>query len=115
MNNASTQKKGSFDRSRKIRLYISILIVLASIGVLCLLGEFARGILSSLVAFSQLESSYSRNQQAAIFELQRYVYAGSDESDQRFVEQMVRTMGYETARLELEKFQPDFAAVYEGV
>jgi CheY-like chemotaxis protein/signal transduction histidine kinase len=114
MNNSSTEKKGSSYRSMKIKLYIAILTGLASIAVMFLVGNFGLSILSSLRAFAHAQSSHSEGQQAAVFHLMRYTQTGSEEHDKQFLEHMAATMGYGTARIELEKFNPDLSVVHEG-
>ena len=72
MNQVSTEKMSSY-RSMKIKLYITILIVLASIAGMFLIGNFGLGILSSLRAHDDAATGYSKRQQASAFDLLRYL------------------------------------------
>ena len=114
MNHLSTEKSSS-DRSLKIKLYMTILIVLASIAGMFFIGNLGLGILSSLRAFVDAEASYSMHSQAAAFHLVRYAQTLSEESFQGFMEPMTSSRGHKTTRRELKKLHPDLSVVYEGL
>jgi len=114
MNHVSTEKRSS-DRFLKIKLYLTILVVLASIAGMFLIGNFGLGILSSLRAYVAAEFSYSRGLQAAAFQLARYVHTRGEDHYEVFLEHLKSSMGYKMARLELEKLHPDLSGVHEGL
>ena len=113
MNNFSTETKSS-DRSLKIKLYITIFVVLASIAGMFLIGNFGLGILSSLRAYINAESSYSKGVNSAAMHLLEYAMKRSEEKYELFLEDMAGITGYKMARMELEKLHPDLSVVHEG-
>jgi CheY-like chemotaxis protein/signal transduction histidine kinase len=102
------------DRSLKIKLYITIFVVLASIAGMFLIGNIGMGILSSLRAYVEAESNYSKGSQAAAFQLARSLHQRSADHYGVFLEQLKAPLAYRTARLELEKLHPDLSVVHEA-
>lgn len=106
MEHVSTEKMPS-DRSMTIKLYSAILIVLASIDVMFLIGNFGMGVLSSLRAFVNVEYNLSNGSKGAAFQLMRYIQTHNDESYKEFLAHIGIAWEARTARIELEKLQPD--------
>jgi len=103
-----------FGYSLKIRLYAVIFIVLASIAGLFFLAWFGLNTLSSLRAFVGGESLYSKGTDGAIINLQKYVRSRDKKYYQDFLNNLKIPLGDKTARLELEKSDPDLKIVTRG-
>ncbi|MFH0996293.1 MAG: response regulator [Pseudomonadota bacterium] len=107
-------KRVMSDYQLKIKLYAVIFIVLASIVGLFLLGRFGLNTLSSLRAFVGAEGLYSKGSDGGSISLLRYAHTRDKKDYQGFLKHINVSLGYNKARLELEKPDPDLKIVTHG-
>lgn len=84
--------------------------------VLCLLilTNFGFGLLSSVRAYVGGESSWSKAQKDAVYNLQKYAASGSPEDLSHFRANIAVPLGDRSARIEMDQSKPDFEKVREG-
>jgi diguanylate cyclase (GGDEF)-like protein len=84
--------------------------------VLCLLilANFSFGVLSSVRAYVGGESRWSKAQKDAVFHLQKYAITRAPQDLLRFRENINVPLGDHTARLEMNKSDPDIQTVRQG-
>jgi diguanylate cyclase (GGDEF)-like protein len=81
---------------------------------LLLLTNFGFGLLSSVRAYVGGESSWSKAQKNAIYDLQEYASSGSAAYLDGFRADIAIPLGDRSARLEMNRSDPDFEVVREG-
>src|SRR3984957_10780355 len=84
--------------------------------VLCLmlLANFSFGLLSSMRAYVGGESLWSKAQKDAVFHLQKYAANHSAEELRRFRSEVAVPLGDHSARIEMDKPNPDIRKVRLG-
>jgi diguanylate cyclase (GGDEF)-like protein len=84
--------------------------------VLCLLilANFSFGVLSSLRAYVGGESKWSKAQKDAVFHLQKYATTRSADDLRQFRENIAVPLGDHSARIEMNKADPDIQRVRQG-
>lgn len=96
------------------RLLLMMLPLVAIIGCLLLLVVASMEVLSVARAYVGGEGLWSKAQKEAVYYLVRYAHSREEQDFQRYQDALTVPLGDRKARLELEKAQPDFAAVSRG-
>ena len=81
---------------------------------LLILANFSLGALSSARAYVGAESSWSKAQKDAVFQLQEYGASRDPEELREFRAAIAVPLGDRDARLEMDKPHPDFAKAWQG-
>jgi diguanylate cyclase (GGDEF)-like protein len=81
---------------------------------LLILADFSFGVLSSVRAYVGGESRWSKAQKDAVFHLQKYAITRDPQDLRRFRENISVPLGDHTARLEMNKSNPDIQMVRQG-
>jgi diguanylate cyclase (GGDEF)-like protein len=81
---------------------------------LLILANFSFGVLSSVRAYVGGESRWSKAQKDAVFHLQKYAITRAPDDLRRFRENISAPLGDHTARLEMNKSNPDIRKVRQG-
>jgi diguanylate cyclase (GGDEF)-like protein len=79
-----------------------------------ILANFSLGVLSSARAFVGAESSWSKAQKDAVFQLQEYCASRDPQDLREFRAAIAVPLGDRDARLEMDKPNPDFAKAWQG-
>jgi diguanylate cyclase (GGDEF)-like protein len=84
--------------------------------VLCLLilANFSLGVLSSMRAYVGGESKWSKAQKDAVFHLQKYAATRAPDDFRQFLENIAIPLGDHSARIEMNKANPDIQKVRQG-
>jgi diguanylate cyclase (GGDEF)-like protein len=84
--------------------------------VLCLLilANFSLGVLSSMRAYVGGESKWSKAQKDAVFHLQKYAATRAPDDFRQFLDNIAVPMGDYSARIEMNKANPDIQKVRRG-
>jgi len=88
---------------------------LATVALLALLGHASLNVMAGLRAFVSAESHWSKAQKVAVGHLEQYAQTRNEESFRRYVDEMSVAAGFRTARIELDKPNPDFAVARRGL
>src|SRR5215510_11564149 len=97
------------------RLLLIIWPFLIIVFILVWLFVESMGILAATRAYSEGESLWSKAQKTAVFHLLRYAETQSELDYQRYLEEISVPLGDEQARVELQKPDPDYHLVREGM
>ncbi len=106
--------KNISDLSIRLKLYLTILVVLASIAGMFVMADVGMNALFSLQAYVAGESAYSKGQKGAVFHLLRYAHTANEDDYDAYLEHMALPLNIKEARLELVKLHPDVEIVYKG-
>ncbi|TMH21714.1 MAG: PAS domain S-box protein, partial [Betaproteobacteria bacterium] len=82
--------------------------------LLLLLANESMHILSAARAYSEGESLWSKGQKRAMFHLVRYSETHSEDDYRKYLEAISVPLGDEKARVEMEKPDPNYPAVWQG-
>jgi diguanylate cyclase (GGDEF)-like protein len=105
----------SSDPAFTTRSPFSIIWMFAAIVLsLLILANFSFGVLSSVRAYVGGESRWSKAQKDAVFHLQKYAVTRAPDDLRRFRENISSPLGDHTARLEMNKSNPDIRKVRQG-
>jgi diguanylate cyclase (GGDEF)-like protein len=105
----------SADAAFRARSPYSIIWMFAAIVLsLLMLANFSFGVLSSVRAYVGGESRWSKAQKDAVFHLQNYAITRAPQDLRRFRENISVPLGDHTARLEMNKSNPDIQKVRQG-
>jgi diguanylate cyclase (GGDEF)-like protein len=101
--------------TQRARSPFAIIWMFAAI-VLCLLllANFSFGVLSSLRAYVGGESKWSKAQKDAVFHLQKYAATRAPDDLRQFLENIAVPLGDHSARIEMNKADPDIQKVRQG-
>jgi diguanylate cyclase (GGDEF)-like protein len=98
--------------SRRMLFIVSPFLVI--VAVLVTLAVESINILAAGRAYVEGESLWSKNQKEAVFHLLLFAKSGQPEEFQRYRNAIKVPLGYRSARLELEKADPDSTIVRQG-
>jgi diguanylate cyclase (GGDEF)-like protein len=114
-NGSQNSQKRSSDAALRARSPYSIIWIFAAIVLsLLVLANFSFGVLSSVRAYVGGESRWSKAQKDAVFHLQKYAITRDPQDLRRFHENIGVPLGDHTARLEMNKVDPDIQKVRQG-
>jgi PAS domain S-box-containing protein len=94
-------------------LFVVVSLFVCIVILIFLLGAVRSMILSSLRAYIQAESYWSKAQKESVISLIEYADSDSQADFQAYLNAIRVPLGYKFARLELEKPSPDMTAVYQ--
>ena len=96
------------------KFYLPIIVAVILFGLLLFTAKIEMDVLSSLRAFVNQESSWSKGQKDATYYLQKYVTSCNEEDYRKFLMSIKIPLGDGTVRRQLEKPHPDFNVSYQG-
>jgi PAS domain S-box-containing protein len=118
MNTEKSQLSNSRTRAGKIPVSrkLQFVVVVFACVFLALLGlvYFSSGFSSAARAYVQGEGTWSKAQKEATIRLQEYAASRDEKDYQAFLDCLSVQLGDRIAREELEKPEPDYAAMYAG-
>src|SRR5437016_13815835 len=97
------------------RMLLIVSPFLAIVAVLVWLAIVSIDILTAGRAYVEGESLWSKNQKEAVFHLLRFAETKSDSDFLSYRKAITVPLGFQMARLELEKSAPDYSDVQAGV
>ncbi|HET7097220.1 MAG TPA: EAL domain-containing protein [Casimicrobiaceae bacterium] len=100
-------------RSRRRWLRI-IWPFLVTVALLLLLSNASLHVMSGMRAFVSAESLWSKAQKTAVGHIEQYAATRNEDAYQRYLTEMAVIAGMRTARVELDKPEPDLDAVRAG-
>lgn len=96
------------------RLLLKLAPYVVTTTLLVLLGFFSMDLLSSVRAYVEGESLWSKAQKEAVRQLETFATSGDEQAYLSYLEQIRVPLGDRQARLQLERPEPDMALVREG-
>jgi diguanylate cyclase (GGDEF)-like protein/PAS domain S-box-containing protein len=97
---------------KRTSLFMTLLV--AVVVTLAMLTVLSISVMSILQACTSAESLWSKSQQEAIYQLTRYAERGQEDNYNQFLTHMRIPAGYQRARLEMNKPEPDMAIARQG-
>ena len=97
------------------RLLLIIWPFLVIVFVLVWLFSESMGILAATRAYSEGESLWSKAQKTAVFHLIQYADTHKETDYQRYLQEISVPLGDETARIELQKAEPNYELARQGM
>jgi len=97
------------------RLILIIWPFLVIVAVLLWLSSESMSVLVAVRSFSEGESLWSKGQKEAVFHLMRYAETRSEADYQKYRDAILVPRGDRKARIELERPDPDYTLVWQGL
>src|SRR5207248_6275608 len=97
------------------RLILIIWPFLVIVAVLLWLSSESMSVLVAVRSFSEGESLWSKGQKEAVFHLMRYAETHSEADYQKYRDAILVPRGDRKARIELERPDPDYTLVWQGL